>query len=139
LKPFTGYKNDNKMAQLRTITYEGASKLVKKVKDGLMKEVLCIIAVDEGCPVCFQMTNKILPQVKEMFNGDIDFVELNVDNEDLIFPPVNTPVCFFYIRGNKTFPIVKTGLAPIESVIQDVEEIVTFNRKNNGQYNSGII
>ncbi len=117
---------------MKTITYKKASSLVKKVKDGLIKNILCIVVVDKECPVCFDMTDDILPRVEEKFNSDIDFVELNLDSEDLIFPPVKVPVCFFYVRSLKKFPIIRTGPAPLEAVIQDVEEMIKFNRENNG-------
>lgn len=117
---------------MRTIIYKEALDLVKKVKAGLTKKILCIIIADNQCPACVGMIDDILPQVEEKYNGEIDLVELNWNSEDLIFPPEKIPICFFYVRGQDIFPIIKVGPAPLEGVLQDVGEMIKFNRKYNG-------
>tara|TARA_Y100000310_G_C20577828_1_gene761376 strand:- start:279 stop:632 length:354 start_codon:yes stop_codon:yes gene_type:complete len=111
------------------ITYDKACESVRQVKDGSKKNIVCIIATSDDCPFCFQMTDKVIPQVKKEFNGQVEFLEFKMkDNSDSNFIfPVDTPSCFFYVKGNDTFPIVRKGVAPADVVIKDVKEMISKN------------
>tara|TARA_Y100000296_G_C5125132_1_gene232486 strand:+ start:415 stop:783 length:369 start_codon:yes stop_codon:yes gene_type:complete len=122
---------------MRTVTYDEACELVREVKHGERKSVLCIIVAHKDCPFCVELKDNIYPNVKEKYGDDIEFVEfihhkLLLEDDNFIFPIERSPVSFFYIRKHEHFPTSKVGVGPIDSVMMDVLEMITLNKKLNG-------
>ena len=103
---------------MKIVTYNEACDLVKEIKNGKRKTVLCIVVASKNCPFCFELKSNIYPKVKEKYEDDIEFVQFI--QPDLLIED-----------DNFIFPIIKVGPAPLEGVLQDVGEMIKFNRKYN--------
>ena len=121
---------------MKIVNYNEACNLVKEIKYGKRKTVLCIVVANENCPFCFELKSNLYPKVKEKYGDDIEFVQfiqpdLLIENDNFIFPIEKSPVSFFYVRKHDQFPIVKAGVGPINSIMFDVLEMITLNKKLN--------
>jgi hypothetical protein len=122
---------------MKKVAYDEACNLVNEVRRGGKENILCIVVADNNCPFCFQLTNTIYPEVKNKFGDEIEFVEfiqtkdVILEHDNFIFPVERSPVSYFYVKNHVSFPILKFGVAPIEAVMLDIEQMVKENRKNN--------
>ena len=119
------------------ITYDEACDFVKDVKSGTSQKVFCVVVVSENCKFCKDMMKDVMKEVEEKFEKDVDFMKLDIGKEksdSCIFPITDTPTFLFYIKNANPFITLRQGTAPAKNVIQDVEALISVNKRLNGAH-----
>ena len=102
---------------MKTISYSQAQELVRE-----NKFVLCIVLSRSDCKVCDEWVPAILePQCNKR---NIELVSVQYDKDpSIIFPPVESPIIYFYVVGIEE-PLIRAGAALEEFVVRDLDRLV---------------
>ena len=113
---------------MKNIDLNESLKLIESVNN----KVLLIVVTSSDCPACKEYTLKVLPKIEEKFKSYLDLYLIDVNKIPNFkqFPPIATPISYFYIKNSKVFPIIRPGYAE-EHTIDN--EMAKFKRVLKGE------
>lgn len=99
------------------VSYNEVSNIIKN-----NKFVMVFVLTNKDCPVCKDwIPDFFQPECKKR---GIEIYKIIVeDNPEIIFPPANTPMIYFWVKDIPE-PLAREGAGPEEAVIFDLDAII---------------
>lgn len=104
------------------VSYEEASEIVEKVKNGETKKIIVFMLGKPDCPACNLFGSDVFPQIKKEVGEDMEIygIRLGVDY-DTLFAPLRSPMFYFFVPNSEVFPIIRENLPPPEMFINEIK------------------
>jgi len=102
---------------MKYISYDQAEKLVKNNKD----KILIFVLGKKDCVACSTFSNSFYPNLKQEDNLEIYGLNLDKDYKT-IFPPLKSPMFYFYTAGSEVYPMIRENLPPENIFIGEIEQ-----------------
>ena len=92
-------------------------------KENPENKILGLIFSREDCGACTHMIDVVLPDVK--ITEEFELYEVVTDDGSGVhFPPLRTPISYFYVPGSPKMPIIREGVGPSDAVEFDMQNMV---------------
>lgn len=113
---------------IKKIDYKIADELAKNYMncEGEQDTIMGIFFVREGCGACEYMLEESLPNVTAPEGGHpfrLFKMEIH-DDEHIPFPPLRTPIAYFYIPNCVKVPVMREGVAPVDMIEHDLRKMI---------------
>jgi len=117
---------------IKTITYAESVELAESVRLGQkVDKVVMVIFSMSNCEVCQPWLKDAVEPLSNIYDNEIDFVQVYVDKSDITFPPPQVPAVYFFVPGNpKEQHISRLGPANPELIKRDLIKLIKM--KNEG-------
>jgi hypothetical protein len=108
---------------IREISYSEALAF----RNNINKKITGIYFISKNCSACKHVIdNLITPLSENEFKDTIDFYTITIDGDDrhnIPFPPLRTPVGYFFIKGRLT---IREGAAPMNIITDELNKMVSI-------------
>lgn len=112
------------MAKVTKITYEEANNIAKTYFTHTSTNIKGVFFTRNDCEACKMMMEETIAECG--FPSSVEIYEVEItDKNEIPFPPMRTPIAYFFVPNSPKMPIVREGVAPPEPVIEDVNKMIS--------------
>jgi hypothetical protein len=117
---------------ISTITYEQAVDLSESIRTGKKTDkIVMVIFSMSDCEVCQPWLRDVITPFSNIYDNEIEFVQVYVDKNYITFPPPQVPSIYFFVPGEyKEQHISRLGPAAPDLVKRDLIRLIKM--KNEG-------
>lgn len=102
---------------MKYISYTEAENLIKNNKD----KIFIFVLGKEDCVACSTFFTTFYPNLKKENSVEIFGLNLGKDYKT-IFPPLKSPMFYFYTAGSEIYPMIRENLPPEEIFINEIKQ-----------------
>ena len=110
--------------EIKEIDFEDAYELANNYKNCKSKQdtVMGLFFLRKECGACKHMMEEVLPNAT--IPPEMKLFKIYTNNHDMPFPPIRTPMAYFFVGGSPVMPILREGVGPVDAVTFDFEQMV---------------
>ena len=103
---------------MREINYQESVDIINSINN----KIIAIIITKEGCPACSLFIDNAVLNIEKKYSDIFEAYKIEHDNIPTakIFPVLQTPITYFFIKGSDVFPIIRPGVANLDQLENEI-------------------